>query len=552
MKKPNLKVAVAAVLTVALGVSLAACSSTSGEDAAEAPPEPQLGYVLPQPIATLNAGTNLGVATEAVKVSSRLFPGAYIAGRDGRLLPNADLVTATRNPEHPERIDYLINDQASYSDGVAIGCEDFSLAWIAAQRPDLFGSDMPLFEQVENIECAPGQKGFAVIFKPGFGDRYQELFTAGTVLPSHTIAKEAGVPDVFASAHSGDEEALAAVGRAWQELFDVTDNDPSNVPTSGPYTVKKRGKSGELVLEANPKWHAVEPELSPIYLWPNTAKIKQLAQDDQVVVADLDIDVDPEKIGLKAPQFVVEHTSSTRVDTLSIAPGSVLATPEARRAFGACIDRGRLVATMSQHTAAEVLGTGLRVVPPSHPLAHQLAPTNEHNSIVDPELTRGTLDGAVVRIGYLESNSRYELLVNEIKDMCGFAGVTVEPVPVSEEHYGVLGVDYDVLLDTRAAFGRNAATNANINSKLREIREAEETLAGESWTIPLLTEPRTLAVEEHMRNVVDSGNDGGASWNMDRWIASSESIHDEVADENHENQGSEQPTPPPAPAGSPA
>ena len=113
-------------------------------------------------------------------------------------------------------------------------CDDFLLTQAAGSRSDLFGSDMPLFNQVAGIDCAPGAKQFTVHFNPGFGQRYRELFTPGTVLPSHTVAQAAEVQDVVGAIDSQDEQALQQLGQAWQDTFNVATTDPSTVPTHGP------------------------------------------------------------------------------------------------------------------------------------------------------------------------------------------------------------------------------------------------------------------------------------------------------------------------------
>ena len=121
-------------------------------------------------------------------------------------------------------------------------------------------------------------------------------------------------------------------------------------------------------------------------------------------------------------------------------------------------------------------------------------------------------------MGYLKESGRYPAIVDAIKESCQAAGVTIEPVPVTAADYGTLGADYDALLDTRSSFGRNSSTNATTDSPLADIRKAEEELAGDALTIPLVTEARAIAVDRRVNNVVDNPGDLGLSWNMDRWV----------------------------------
>ena len=187
MKHSVGKKAAFAAAAAALAISVASCAEENNPGV-DKQAEPQFGYALPQELVTTNAGTAVGVATDASKISARLVPGSFIEGPDQQLLPNADLVSANPSKRSAAVINYQINEEATYSDGKPVVCDDFLLTYEASKRPDLFGSDMPLFSQVENVDCKPGSKRFAVIFKPSFGERYRELFSSGTVLPMHTLA----------------------------------------------------------------------------------------------------------------------------------------------------------------------------------------------------------------------------------------------------------------------------------------------------------------------------------------------------------------------------
>lgn len=542
------KAAVATLGALVLGAGVVACSSE--ENVEQAMPK-EFGYILPEEIVTTNAGTALGVATDAVKLSARLYPGAFIAGPDQQLLPNPDLVTATRSPQDTKQVDYVINDKATYSDGKPVVCDDFLLTQTASAHTDLFGADMPLFSQVQSIDCTAGSKTFSVHFNNGFGDRYRELFSAGTVLPSHTVGEKAEIPDVVAAIRSGNTTQLAALGEAWQKTFTTAETDPSTVPTSGPYRISARGEEGDLVFDTNPEWKGVKPAQSPIHVWPNTVDIKKLVENNQVAVADLDLDEKPTELGLTEPDYVTTTLDSSRVDTLRVAPAGPLSTPAQRHAFNGCVDRNAIAEALKKFSGANVHPTGLRVVQPTHPLASQLQDINDTNSKVDIEGFKGLLQGATVRIGYLEATARYKIIVDSIAESCRAAGVTVEGVPVTPENFGTLGVDYDMMLDTRSSFGRNSTTNANVGSQLKDIRAAEAQLATEAITIPLVTEPRTIAVEEHVHNVIDNAGDGGVSWNMDRWDEQAATIHEDQPSQQPSDSPTQPSSPPPG-AGNPA
>lgn len=511
---PPIKALIAALVAVIGITGLAACAN-SGEQQRSV--QEQFGYMLPRPIVTMNAGTALGVATDAEKLSARLYPGAFIAGPNGQLLPNADLVTATPNPQDPRTINYAINAAAHYSDEAPVVCDDFQLTFLASRRSDLFASDMPLFAQVESLDCTPGARDFTVHFAQGFGARYRELFTPGTVLPSHAVAARAGIANLAQALTAQDEPALAAIGKAWQDLFNVNITDPSTVPTHGPYQVESRGQSGELELVANPHYSGETPAQSPVIIWPGGTDTHSLINNKQLVIADLGSVPDSEELGFTQPAFAIRNYESGRADTLRLDSLGLFNSVDKRRALNGCVDREAMVNRIGKDFNSHPTPTGLRMLPSTHPLASQLKDTSVAQMQMNKDRTREWLDGTRVRVGYLAAVPRYAAMVDELELSCGQAGVKIIGVPLQPGNYGQLGVNYDVILDTRPSFGRNAMTNVNGYSSVEEVKKVEAQLYQDMMTIPLITEPRTVAVEQHIAFVEDNGGDAGLSWNMDRW-----------------------------------
>lgn len=503
--------ATAALVTVA---GLAACSDD--DDRAQ----PRFGYVLNTPLVTANAASARGVATDAAKLSARLFPGAFILGPESRLLPNQDLVTATPAADDADEVDYTVNDAATYSDGTPVVCDDFLLSWVAVATPGVFASSGGLAERVSNLDCAPGAKTFHVSFDEGMGGRYRELFPAGEVLPAHTVAEKVGMSaeDLVTTLDTRDPDALAPVAQAWQDAFDLTDADVAEIPTSGPFRISSRGDSGELTLTPNPEWAGDRPGLDEIVVWPGDTgddgrpDYQRLADDDHLDVAD---------VAPGAGPSTLPETTATgrRVDTLSFARSGLFATPEARKAFAALVDRNAVAAAVQQDTGVPVEPAALRVASPASTLAGRLGDVAARNSAVDPAAAGDALGGATVRLGYLDGVPRYEAQVKALTTAAQAVGVTVEGVALTPEDYGTLGADYDVLLDTRSSFGRNPSSTASAVSPLADVRAAENQLADETMTVPLTAEPRIVAVADGVKDVTDNAGETGLSWNMDRWTS---------------------------------
>ena len=510
--------AIAALATGVIGFAgLTSCSDENSPE--EIAKQPQFGYVLPRPLETTNAGSVVGNATDAAKLSARLYPGAYVTGPAGQLLPNKDLVTAKVDPHSKQKIYYKINSEATYSDGASVVCDDFWMARLASERNDAFASDLPLFAQVESIACKPGSREFQVMFKPGFGTRYQELFSAGTVLPSHTVAEKAGVESFMDAANSDDEKQLFELGKAWQDVFNLKKTNPAEVPTFGPYTVGERLDGGGLVLTPNPHWKGDKPGISRIHVRGSDANLAELVANNQLSVLDAPIQTDLAAAGVASENFNIRREPSDRTDTLRLSGVGTFEAESSRHALNSCIDRSAIANTVAESSKNRVLPTGLRTVPPTAPMTDGLEKTNAANMVRNVEEARQNLDGATVRIGYLKDVVRYQKIIDTMKTSCAEAGITIEPVPVTADDYGQLGQDYDAILDTRSPFSRNSGSDAGRNSLAPEVMKAEHSLQASMFTIPLVAEPRVIAYQKNIDNVVDNPGDVGLSWNMDRWVA---------------------------------
>lgn len=530
------------LLTVALGV--VACSG----DKDDSPADNDFAYVLNKPLATTNAASTLGVATDAAKLSARLYPGAYLPGPGNRLLPNTDLVSAAPVVDNPDSVDYTISDTATYSDGAPVVCDDFLLTWVAAHRSDVFASDPGLMTRVRDLSCDTGAKAFRVDFDKGMGPRFRELFGPGDVLPAHTVTANAGEgrpENVVDAVSSGDEEALAALGRSWSTTFDLARTDPATVPTYGPFRIESRDDDGSLLLSANPEWRGDPPGIDRVRVrgggeLPDSGQsgggdgaTGPAAGSGSSQVTDVTdaavLSTGPEDSTLTDAGFTLSRDPGERVDGLQLSDTGVFATPDARRGFASCIDRGAVVAAVSTATGADaslVKAVPFRVALPDSPAAQALVDIAARNSERNTATTASQLTGTTVRIGYLADQPRYSAIVDALTSSCQEGGVSVVGVPLDAATLtvpGILGTDVDALLETTGASGRNPEVSASPVTPLvttAQIRDAENTLADAASTVPLSLEPRLVVTVSTVSDVSDSGSDSGLSWNMDRWISS--------------------------------
>lgn len=271
---------------------LAACDTTdnAGDDHTNA----EFAYVSGSTLTTVNGASSQGQASDAARLSVRLYPGAFIDGANGQAFVNNDLFTSIQAPDENRSGEYVINPRAQYSDGKPVTCDDFYLAWFAQHKKEYFDSDNSLLEQVESVTCRHNEKRFRIKFAPGYGSRYQNLFTAGSVMPSHIIASHAGVEDLTDALESADYNMVKKVGDLWKKSFLLEEKNLKNIVSTGPYSVKSitdkdpTTHTRSVTLHKNPRWWGDPAEIDDIVVYPRSASLSDLAHHKSLRVVDND------------------------------------------------------------------------------------------------------------------------------------------------------------------------------------------------------------------------------------------------------------------------
>lgn len=528
-------------LTTALALTLVSCSAGEkdegmGEQQGTPPSTDFFGYQTNSRLVTTNAGTAFGAATNAELLSSRLYPAAFVPGPGGQLIPNSDLVTTQEitepSPDAPRKILYTISDQARFSDGEDVTCEDFLLAYKAGKMRELFGSQKPLANEISNLQCAAGFKQFVVTFNPGQGERWRYLFGPGTVMPSHAIAQKAGLTqeELVGALYAEDPYQLQEVARVWRYGFSVTEFDPDLQLSYGPFVIDRVGPDGEVVLKANEDYFGDEPALEQLVVWPRSADTQRLVEDGALQVLDSSTanptwyDRDSE-----TNPFTLQSQPGDLTDTLVLSGYGLFSQQWARQAFAACVDQGRLAQVSSEKSGTEVAPAYVHVLRHSDPLIPRLDPVTNSHKKTDMELA-GQLAGQTIRIGYLGPDERLAAMVQAIKESCEAAGVTVEDVAAEHMSQIHLEIDPETGLPTIDAFlgpvdpmyeyGGPEALIQNVSA----LRVAEEKLWEDLYDIPVSAQPRTFILDRSVENVVPYTGLSGIGWNMDRW-----NINEELA-----------------------
>src|SRR6201997_4033248 len=177
----------AAALMAAASGTLSACSGSAAG---------QIDYIVDGALATYNSNTVTGAASAGAQAFARTLTGFGYHGPDGQIVADRDFGTISMVGGSPLVLDYQIADNAVYSDGKPITCDDLVLAWAAqsGRFPGFDAASQAGYVDVTAIDCQPGQKKDRVAF---YTDRnisdYNQLFAATTMMPSHVIADELGI-----------------------------------------------------------------------------------------------------------------------------------------------------------------------------------------------------------------------------------------------------------------------------------------------------------------------------------------------------------------------
>ncbi|MCP2298151.1 peptide/nickel transport system substrate-binding protein [Nocardia amikacinitolerans] len=533
---------------------------------------PSIGYAVDAVIASYNGGSTLGASSGSAAVFQRVLTGFFYTGPDGQQVADTDFGTAKEVPGESQTIQYRLNPDGVYSDGVPTSCDDLVLTWAAHSgrftKPDggsLFdAADTAGYADIERVECQPGSKDATVVFRPDrrFGP-WRDLFTAGEVMPAHVAARVASVPNVVSAVQSGDLGAVQRLADFWNTGWTIGAEklDLSRFPSSGPYRIESFSAKDGLVLIANERWWGNKAETGRIVVFDKTADLKTKVADNAVSVVDVGANSVPD---LDLGGLSAKTVPGRGAEQLVLATDGVFGSVEARRAFALCVPRQALFDTLGK--AADVPATGLGAGPLNSRTTQQdslfyAATTGaaERYRGSDIRAATATLASAraanpTIRIGYVAPDERRAKTVQMIAEACKPAGIGVVDAGAPDFRPGQLAEGHvDAVLTSTAGapgpagsltgvaatsalrtgnglnFGRfgngrydaitdQLAADDNSAAQLGLLTEAENLLWSEMPSIPLFATPRTIAFGDGLRNGVAGPTQGGTGWNMDRWV----------------------------------
>ena len=535
---------VAAVLAVLAPTVLVSCSGGAAE---------QVNFAVDGVLSSYNTNTVNGAASAGPQAFARVLTGFSFHGPEGQVLADHDFGSVSVVGRDPLVLDYQIADDAVYSDGKPVTCDDMLLTWAAqsGRYPGFDAASKAGYLDIAGIECQSGQKKARVNYLP---DRsiidYAQLFTATSMMPSHVIGDALGL-DVTATLQSGDPAGVARIAEAWNTIWDLTgDIDLKRFPSAGPYKIDSVGPDGSVLLIANDRWWGAKPVTKRVTVWPRGVDVQDRINNGTFHV----VDVSTGSSGTLTTPDGYQRTEipSGGIEQLIFAAAGPLSLPTARRAVALCTPRDAIAA----NAELPIANARLDPVDDDAYSATEAAAEAGQFSVANPDAARAAIEGQplTVRIGYQAPNPRLAATISAITKSCALAGITVVDVTsdvtgpqtlrdgqidallastggaTGSGSTGLSALDAYVLY---AGNGNNLSGYANpqidgIISALavttdpkeqaRLLGDAGPLLWGDVPTLPLYRQQRTVLAAKNMFAVEANPTKWGAGWNMDRWV----------------------------------
>ena len=539
-----LTAAVAAL--AALAPALASCSGGAAD---------QVNFAVDGALSSYNTNTVSGAASAGPQAFARVLTGFSLHGPDGQVLADYDYGSTSVVGREPLIVDYQIADNAVYSDGKPITCDDMVLTWAAqsGRYPGFNAASRAGYLDVAGIECQPGQKRARVNFLPNRGVvDYTQLFTATSLMPSHVIGDQLGL-DVAATLQGGDPAAVARIAEAWNTVWDLKPGMDAEAlkrfPSSGPYRIDSVLPEGAVVLATNDRWWGAKPVTKRVVVWPRRVDVQDRVNNGSFHV----VDVATGSSGtLTTPDgYQRSDIPSGGIEQLIFAPQGPLSQPTARRAVALCTPRD----VIARNAELPVANSRLNSAGDDAFSATEAAAEGGQFSVANPEAARAALEGAplTVRMAYQAPNPRLAATIAAITAACGPAGITVQDV--TNESTGPQALrdgQIDVLVASTGGASGSGSTGSSAmdayalhsgngnnlpayanpqidgiiaalavttdpKEQSRLLGDAAPMLWSDMPTLPLYRQQRTVMAAKKMSAVEANPTKWGAGWNMDRW-----------------------------------
>jgi peptide/nickel transport system substrate-binding protein len=505
-------------------------------------------------------------------VLNQVLRGFWDFGEDGSVAPDTEFGTFEKTSDDPLTVKYTIDENAQWSDGDAIDCDDFLLTWAANNGTyttdadaDADGAPDPLFstagstgyDVMKKPTCADGDKEIEVVYDEPFAD-WNAVFGASAIMPAHIVEEKAGGIDLVKAIEGDDKAALTAAAEFYNTgwVFNPGEIDTSITPSAGPYKIDSWQAGQSITLVANDKWWGTAPKAKTIVI----RFIEQQQQAQALANGEIQIaepqpnpDVVQQLEGL-GDQVTVLQGDEYTYEHLDFNFAGAFKDADMRKAFALCVPRQLIVDNLIKPVNANAQLMNSRyafpfnaeykdVVSASYDGAYDEVDVAQAKQILDGKGAAGT----VVRIGYQTPNQRRTNVVDLIRSSCNQAGFDVQDAG-QEDFFGngLAAGNFDVALfawagspivtSSSSTFvtggGNNNGkySNPEVDQLIAElnvtpdpeaqnelVQKVEKALWADLATIPIFSFPGVAAHAKNIEGVKFQPSQTQITWNMHQW-----------------------------------
>lgn len=523
-----------------------------------------------QEFGSYNNNTAEENAVKNTVVLNQVLRGFWFFGEDGSVTPDTEFGTYELVSEDPMTVRYTFADEAVWSDGEPIDCDDFLLVWAANSGTYTTGETDPdtgeeglLFSTAgttgydiqQKPQCADGDKEIEVVYDEPFAD-WQGNY--GSFMPAHVVEEQAGGIDLIDAIQNDDQEALAAAAEFYNTgwVFNPGEIDPAITPSAGPYKLDSWQAGQSLTLTANENWWGTPPKVKNIVIRfiPQEGQAQALANGEiQVAEPQPNPDVVSQLEGLGDQVTIIQGDEYT-YEHLDPNFAGAMADENLRRAFALCVPRQLIVDNLIKPVNANAVVMNSRyefpfgpnyedVVSSSYPGGYDEANVEEARTILE----ENDLTGTTVRIGYQTPNQRRTNAVDLIRSSCNEAGFDIQDAG-QEDFFGngLAAGNFDVALfawagsplvtgssstfETGGGNNNGKYSNPEVDALIAElnttpdpdaqlelIKQIETILWEDLATIPLFAFPGVVAHSSDVSGVKFQPSQTQVTWNMHEW-----------------------------------
>ncbi len=556
----------ASVFATLLGASLvlAACSGGgTNTDTTDQSNEPvTFTYAYEQEWQAYNTGTAATNASQNGIPMNRVTLGFWYFAPDGSVAPETDFGSYELTSDDPLTIQYTFADNAVWSDGEPIDCDDAWLAWYSQSgQTDTFKPvSTDGYEDIDTVDCADGDKQFTVVYNKPYADWVANF---GAIMPAHVVEQEAGIDDLIAAIQDGDTKGLEKAGDFWTKGWVFKPGelpDASLIPSSGEYKLDKWESGNSLTLVANDQYYGDAPKADTVVIRFIAADAQAQALENGEIQA-MDPQPNPDlKAQLEAlgDQIVFSQEDQFTFEHYDLNFDTVFKDERLRQAFALCLPRQQIVDTLIKPDNPEAIVLDSRYYLPFQPqyeeVASQITPDAYAEQNIDAAATlvkEANAVGTDVRLGYIVPNPRREAEAQLVQEACGPDGAGFNIIDEGDKTFfnanGALVTGrFDVAMfawagsplvtGSSSIYVTDGGSNYNnySNKKVDELTaqlnqttdldeqqnlivQIETILWNDLATIPVFAFPGIVAYDATAEGVEYNASQSGLTWNMQDW-----------------------------------